>query len=291
MCRRPAENLIAVDIGNARIKLGAFRTATDVGEGLPVPVATLPLLGAPLSGAPLAGDCVELEHIEPWLAKMFSSTPSDGCRWWIGSVNRASASRLVDWLRTHRPDDSITLLAAGDLPLEVRLSRPDMVGVDRLIDAVAANRLRTPDRPAVVVDVGTAITVDAIAADGAFLGGAILPGIAMAARALHDYTDLLPLLNMAELTSPPPALGDCTEAAMQSGLFYGAVGAIRELVGRMAEDATPEVFLTGGAGPAVASLLGADAHHVPHLTLAGIAVVAGQIGNRKTENGKRKARD
>ena len=87
------------------------------------------------------------------------------------------------------------MLAAGDLPLEVRLERPDMVGIDRLVDAVAVNRLRDAGRPAVIVDVGTAITVDLVSADGAFLGGAILPGIQMSARAMHEFTDLLPLVD------------------------------------------------------------------------------------------------
>ena len=97
--------------------------------------------------------------------------------------------------------------------------------------------MRPPGRPAVVIDVGTAITVDLVSAEGAFLGGAILPGIAMSARALHEFTDLLPLVDMSELAAPPPALGDSTEAAMRSGLFWGAVGAVRQLIEQLAGDA------------------------------------------------------
>jgi len=169
-------------------------------------------------------------------------------------------------------------VAAADLPLTVRLPRPDMVGIDRLLDALAANRLRQPGRAAVVVDVGSAITVDLVGEDGAFLGGAILPGIGMAARAMHEFTDLLPLIEMSELAAPPPPLGTATVPAIKSGLFWGAVGAIRELVGRLGEGLTqpPHVFLSGGAGPAVADLLGPDARCVPHLTLAGIALAAGR---------------
>jgi type III pantothenate kinase len=181
----------------------------------------------------------------------------------------------------------VTLLSSADLPLVVRLERPDMVGIDRLVDAVAVNRLREPDRPAVIVDVGTAITVDLVSADGAFLGGSILPGLAMSARALNEFTDLLPLIDVAELADPPPALGTSTESAMQSGLFWGAVGAIRELIDQLVvvpllrqkqcneekyPNARPQVFLTGGAGATVAELLGPDAQYVPHLTLAGIVL-------------------
>ena len=149
-----------------------------------------------------------------------------------------------------------------------------MVGIDRLLDAVAVNHLRQPDRPAVVIDVGSAITVDLVSAEGAFRGGAIAPGIGMSARAMHAFTDLLPLVEASELTTPPPALGKSTLPAMRSGLFWGAVGTIRELVAQISRglDCPCDVFLTGGAGPAVAELLGREVRHVPHLTLAGIAL-------------------
>jgi type III pantothenate kinase len=272
-----SSSFLAVDIGNARIKLGLF--VGDYSAGLPEPVRTLPLLG----------DAPELDQITPWLA----DAAHENLTWWIASVNRPAATRLLDWLHTHRRADRVTLLAAGDVPLEVRVERPDMVGVDRLVDAVAVNRLRDPNRAAVIVDVGSAITIDLVSADGAFRGGAILPGIAMSARAMHEFTDLLPLVDVTELAdAPPPALGTATEPAMQAGLFWGAVGAIRELIEQLqgtaalagwggSSTATPSegdcahrahVFLTGGAGSTVAELLGADACHVPHLTLAGIAL-------------------
>jgi type III pantothenate kinase len=263
------EDLIAVaDVGNARVKLGLF--AGDGAGQLPEPAAVLPL----------AGEEPNLNQIDSWLARIVYGAAV--LHWYIASVNRPAATRLIDWIRQHRPDDRITLLASGDLPLEVRVPRPDMVGIDRLVDAVAVNRLRRENRPAVIVDVGTAITVDLISADGAFLGGAILPGIEMSARALHTFTDLLPLVNMVEMDSPPPPLGTATLPAIQSGLFWGAVGAIRQLVERLTETQQrqeqscdgPQVFLTGGASAAVAGLLGFEARHVPNLTLSGIALTA-----------------
>lgn len=281
-----ATSFIAVDIGNARIKLGLFRSccATEI----PEPIRVLPLLG----------DVPSLDEITPWLADIprpdgadIPACPEECGRqdrqeclphlthhWWIASVNRPAATRLIDWLGEHRPNDRITLLAAGDLPLQVRLERPDMVGIDRLVDAVAVNQLRDAHRPAVIVDVGTAITVDLVSADGAFRGGAILPGIQMSARALHEFTDLLPLLDMSDLTAPPSALGTNTVAAMESGLFWGAVGAVRQLTEELCnatggnQTHQPQVFLTGGAGASVAELLGPDARYVPNLTLAGIAL-------------------
>ncbi len=264
--------LIAVDVGNNRTKFGLFppdSLRSVAVRALPEPASTFHVLGG----------AADLGCLASWLPRDAGRTLS----WWIGSVNRPSATRLIDWLRTNRPEDSITLLAAGDLPLEVALERPDMVGIDRLLDALAANRLRQPARPAVVVDVGTAITVDVVSPEGVFLGGAILPGITMSARALHTFTDLLPLLDTSDLDGPPPALGTSTVGAMQSGLFWGAVGAIRQLIAELTRNLAgePEVFLTGGAGPAVAGLLGHSARHVPHLTLAGIALAAEWASGRR----------
>ncbi len=165
----------------------------------------------------------------------------------------------------------------ADIPLAARVDEPDKVGLDRLANALAADRLRSADRGAIVVDLGSAITVDVVSRDGAFLGGAILPGIAMAARALHEFTDLLPLEPMSELAQPPAPLGKTTSACLQSGLYWGAIGGVRELIARLSADAgKPHLFVTGGAGAAAAGLLtGAGespAVLVPHLTLAGIAL-------------------
>ena len=256
---------LAVDIGNARIKLGLFDP--PINRSLPEPRSVLHLSDETLDLAPVA----------QWLEESLGKTDrtengQNDLSWWIGSVNREVASRLIVWLRDHRPDDRVTMMAVDDLPLTVDLPQPDRVGIDRLLDAVTANRLREPNRPAVVIDVGTAITVDLVSAEGIFLGGAILPGIAMSAQALHDYTDLLPLVDMVELQSSPPALGTETLGAMRSGLFWGAVGAIRELCGRLAPGDVPQIFLTGGAGSSVAELLGQESQHMPHLTLAGIAL-------------------
>ena len=263
--------LIAVDIGNARIKVGFFEQpdSVEAARSLPEPRCVLPL----------SGESPELDKLPGWIGRQvqaISVASDDPLSWWIGSVNRPAATRLIDWLHDNRPDDTVTLLASADLPLEVGLDRADMVGIDRLIDAVAANRLRDPRRPAVVVDVGTAITVDLISARGVFMGGAIMPGIAMAAKALDEFTDMLPLIDMSELSAPPPAVGTSTVPAMKSGLFWGAVGAIRQLVERMSEGSpqSAQVIITGGAGPAVTQLLGTSAMHVPQLTLAGIAVSA-----------------
>lgn len=253
--------VVAVDVGNSRVKFGLFLGLAEDGR-LPEPA--------------------ESWEVEPQQDSFDEVVPAHlaersvrECAWWIGSVQRSVASRLVDWLRD-REAHQITMMAVSDLPLTVSLPRPDMVGIDRLLNAVAANRLRTADRPAVVVDLGTAITVDLVSRQGAFLGGAILPGIATSARALYEFTDLLPLIDMRSLADPPTALGTATLEALRSGLFWGAVGGVKELIAQFGKnaDGESEVFLTGGAAPSVAGLLATSARFEPHLTLAGIALTA-----------------
>ena len=114
---------------------------------------------------------------------------------------------------------------------------------------------------------------------GAFVGGAILPGIDMSARALDDATDALPLIDVDRLRQPPAPVGKSTVAAIEAGLYWGAVGAIGELVDRLSAGLTqpPDVLVTGGGwlplGERLADRIGRPVRHVPHLVLAGIALV------------------
>jgi type III pantothenate kinase len=153
------------------------------------------------------------------------------------------------------------------------------VGIDRLLAAFAADRIHDRGRAAIVVDLGSAITVDLLDAGGAFCGGAILPGIAMSARALQEHTDALPRVALDHLEHPPAPIGKGTVPAIEAGLYWGAVGAVRELISQMSKDlpAPPEVLLTGGASTHVAQLLEASSpynvRHLPHLVLSGIALV------------------
>jgi len=260
---RLARGLVAIDIGNSRIKLGLFTTIP--GAGLPTPDRSLSL------------ERWDGGRVQQWLTAADSPASPAQVDWRVCSVNRPAEASALQWLASR--EEQVERLAAEGLPLAIEVERPDLVGMDRLASAIGANRLRRPTSAAIVIDVGSAITVDLIKPNGAFAGGAILPGIVMSARALHDYTDLLPLVPMSELGVPPPALGVSTIPAMRSGLFWGAVGAMRELVSRLGAGLpAPQVFLTGGAAPAVASLLsneaGEPAAYVPHLTLGGVALAS-----------------
>lgn len=240
--------LIAVDIGNSATKLALF--AESAGTPLPEPVWTHAL------------DSFEL------LAALLPPV----ARWRVASVHRESERRLAQWIAAFRGQDDYHLLTYRDLPLELRVDQPDRVGLDRLAAAVGANVLRDRSRPAVVVSAGSAVTVNLVAPDGAFEGGAILPGFRMSARALAG-ADLLPEVLFQPMPDAPTVIGKDTESAIRSGLFWGTVGAVREIIERFSEaHRRPQVFVTGGDLERLAPLASADAQFIPHLVLAGIAL-------------------
>jgi type III pantothenate kinase len=254
MTQRP---LIAVDIGNSSTKIGwLFESAAS--SGLTAPRETRSFRTGQLPSDAIAG-----------------VLPGDRCQWHIASVHREGTRVLTKWLDSHREGDQVRLLSYHDLPIAIRVEAPERVGLDRLAAAVAANGLRQPDRPAIVIDAGSAITVDLVAGDGAFEGGVILPGFRMSAEALYG-ADMLPLAILAPNDEPPPVVGKSTEGAIRSGLFWGAVGAVRELIGRVSAEVgeEPEVYVTGGDLRQLAQYLGDKATFVPNMVLSGIAIAA-----------------
>ncbi len=140
----------------------------------------------------------------------------------------------------------LTVVAPSHIPISTMLPRPDRAGPDRLLAAWAASMLY--GSPSIVVDLGTATTVDAVDADGFFVGGAILPGLELAAATLGEGTARLPVV---EVELPAETIGDDTTSAIQSGVVIGHIGAVRELVTRMRAQisrigTTTHVIVTGG---------------------------------------------
>lgn len=244
---------LAVGIGNTTVKLG--RSASHRPQPWPAWQAQKEVPTANFDASTLA--------------EVLPETPVD---WYVASVQRTIETSLRAWVRTNRPLDRYRALTAVDLPLDIQVEAPQRVGLDRLTAAVAANQLRSPDHPAVVVDAGTALTVNLVSADGAFQGGVILPGFSLTARALSGGTDLLPLVTADFQAEPPPVVGKSTEAAIRSGLFWGNVGAVREIIARMEQSlpVSPEVFVTGGDARRLAGFVAPSAKFIPDLVLAGI---------------------
>jgi type III pantothenate kinase len=197
--------------------------------------------------------------------------------WIVASVNGEWAASLNKWAAQNLPHVVCRALDYTQLPLSLAIEHPETAGLDRLAAAVAVNRLRHEGQPAIIVDFGTAITVDAVDAEGRFLGGAILPGMNLSLAALVAGTSQLPPVDTEFNTSPPP-IGRSTEPAMRAGLFWSAVGAVRELVRRASRELGPSplVVCTGGGGEVLLPHLDDPDKilHVPHLVLSGILIAA-----------------
>jgi type III pantothenate kinase len=152
----------------------------------------------------------------------------------------------------------------------VRYENPKEVGADRIADAAAVQRLY--GGPACVVDFGTATTFDAISKEGDYLGGAIAPGIEVAAEALFIRTAKLPRV---DLQRPPHAIGSNTVHAMQSGLLFGYVGLVEGMVERFRKELGNDmrVIATGG----LAEILAVETEVIevvaPWLTLDGLRII------------------
>lgn len=274
--------VIAVDVGNSRIKVGRFHRAWSSAAPalacvetprLPEFTAGIELqFSAPMGEVPCCG-------FESW-SKTYVGQRAI---WLVASVHRGAANRLelaVERLAAEAHADwPVRRVTWRDVPMTIDVDEPERVGIDRLLSALAADRVRAPQQAAIVVDVGSAITVDLVTPDGAFAGGAILPGLAMSARALDAETDALPLVSVDRIETPPAPLGKSTVAAIESGLLWGAVGAVRELIARLSAGLAepPEVIVTGGGAKLIADCIvggtGRPIRHVPYLVLAGIALV------------------
>ena len=166
------------------------------------------------------------------------------------------------------------------LPLTLSVDSPRTVGVDRLFNAIAANVIRPAGKAMIIVDSGTATTVDVVSSEGVFEGGAILPGFQLCSRALHQYTALLPQIANAELAvSTPVALGKNTRDALRSGLFWGQIGAVKELLRHLHQE-LPDgtlTIMTGGAGRLLVPQFPSDVLHEPFLTLQVLVIVGQQL--------------
>ncbi|MCG3132669.1 MAG: Type III pantothenate kinase [Phycisphaerae bacterium] len=155
------------------------------------------------------------------------------------------------------------------LPIDVDLDDPTTVGMDRVCGAAAAfDRL---GRSCVVVSFGTAVTVDLVNDDGAFVGGAILPGVRLQLAALHDRAAQLPRVEPA---FPKNVIGRTTAEAMQNGVCRGIAGSVRWLVEAYATElhAWPQVVATGGDAVFMAPHCDFLDNVVPDLALRGLGL-------------------
>ncbi|HLG30379.1 MAG TPA: type III pantothenate kinase [Candidatus Brocadiales bacterium] len=243
--------LMAVDIGNTSISVGVFGT-----EGLihhfRIRVTEQKTLCEALSKE-LTPDILNQTKIIA-----------------VASVNPGVEKTFCTWLKDNYGRTSLKV--GTDIPIKIPIlvHNPERVGVDRLLNAIAAfQRMRTG---AIVVDFGTAITFDVVSDNGEYLGGAIAPGIETSAYALNTRTAFLPRVS---INKPSHALGKNTEEAISSGIYWGTVGMVERILRELFNELgyQPKVIATGGD----AELIGPDipliSDIIPDLTLEGIRIV------------------
>jgi type III pantothenate kinase len=259
--------LLAIDIGNTNITIGLFRSGA--------------LLGTRRATTNPAATPDELELVLAGLLQLDELA--------LGDLDAISLASVVPALTAtteviaERRGRSLVIASAGTVPVAVRVDRPDEVGADRLVNVLAAARLY--GTPAVVMDLGTATTLECVASDGAYVGGAIAPGLELGLEALAARTAKLPRV---ELRTPERAIGRTTIQAIQSGTIFGyqalAAGLLERVRGELADASgvgpgEVKAILTGGlsVAPWARALRGIDTID-PELTLKGLAILHAEVG-------------
>jgi pantothenate kinase type III len=238
---------IAVDIGNGHLSLHWESVADHTFDSQQAVASATP------GGKPVSSLRIGAEHdLEQW----FLSNPLEGLsgsdgtpfHWWICSVCESKTRELLDLLRIHRPADHCHLIDESWIPMCDRLLNRQRTGIDRLVAGWYVGSILGPELQAdsptgagwVVVDAGSAVTVDWVDATGCFRGGMIYPGWGLSARALKVGTAALPevqppgssgtLEERQMSAAPPKPLGRDTVAAIEAGLFWSQWGGLQETV-------------------------------------------------------------
>ncbi len=243
--------MLVADIGNTRIKWGLC------GELAVERAVSLP------------------DDPDSWRKQLNEWRIDKSQRWVLAGVAPNRRDELAEWLREQGHQVEV-ISHFSQIPLTINVDTPETVGLDRLMNVLAAKSRIAKGMPAVIVDAGSAVTVDLLDSDGAFAGGSIFPGLRLMAEALHDFTAQLPLVRVTEHPTNVPARS--TPTAIAAGIHWATVGGIAALVRelRMAAPSSEplDVFLTGGdAGVIAADLTDRELyryHVVPLLTLEGI---------------------
>jgi type III pantothenate kinase len=243
-------SLLAISIGNTRTQLGTFA------DGKLVATHTLANSHVTEYGPALIRGYEPLRETQAAIV--------------LGSVNPPVSEKII--AQAHQSLPGVRTWRAGsELPIPIgrQLDRESIVGDDRLLNAAAAYDVLK--QACVIVDAGTAITIDYIDGAGTFHGGAIGPGAQLMLDSLHHRTALLPEV---EFAVPAEPIGHNTHQAMLSAVFYGLRGMVRELVEKYAEVAGsyPMVIATGGNAELLFKDYELVERIVPELTLMGLAV-------------------
>jgi type III pantothenate kinase len=185
----------------------------------------------------------------------------------ISSVVPQSIFNLRNLARRYLNVEPLVIGDNADLGIAARIDKPSEAGADRLVNAIGAHLAYPGDL--IVIDSGTATTFDVVAADGAFEGGVIAPGVNLSLQALHEAAAMLPRI---AIQKPARVIGKDTVSNMQSGVFWGYIALIEGLVARMKAEWGKPMTVIGTGG--VASLFEGATDSIdrfdPDLTIRGL---------------------
>lgn len=224
--------LLTIDVGNTQILCGVFdgRKLSLQFRRITSPGSSSDEIGIFLRSA------IRENGLDP------SCVTDIACCSVVPAINHSIGSACLKYFGR----EALFIQAGTKTGLKIKYNNPKDVGADRIANAIGGID-RYPDRDLVIIDLGTATTFDAVTYDRQYLGGAIVPGLKMSMTALASGTAKLPSV---ELEKPDKACGNSTVEAIQSGLFYGHIGMIREIVGRFSSECfggrRPMVIGTGG---------------------------------------------
>lgn len=231
--------LFVADVGNTRTKFG-FYARPNAESG------------------PCEEFVDETENYER-LARRLKATNASSTRWIVASVCPQKTRRLESVAREFRPNDRFRVLGLNDVKIDVEYKYPQKLGIDRVVAAFSAARRLPNARPILIVDVGTAATVDFVDARGVFCGGAILAGPRIMSESLHEKTEKLPELNDAEQKCDAREVAypaQETEEAILLGvdrMLSGAIASIYwEIKRSFAQDADDlAIVISGGSATTI----------------------------------------
>lgn len=228
--------ILALDVGNTNVTIGLFEGATLTRHWRlrTVHDQTADEWGILLRNLLSIGE-LRLEDVDGII---------------IASVVPPLDSTLAAMSRQYFDRQPMFVTSDTDTGLRILYDNPREVGADRIVNGVAA--FHSYGGPCIVVDLGTAITFDAVSANAEYLGGIICPGIAMSVQGLFSRTARLPLVDFKE---PDRLIGANTVASMQSGLYYGVIGMIDGIVERLKAQlgADTKTIATGGQSELILS--------------------------------------
>jgi type III pantothenate kinase len=202
-------------------------------------------------------------------------------QWAISSVNPPLLARLLAFLDDQKITAPTLFESAAAVPLPMDVDGPETGGSDRALSVLAAIPRMPAGQPGIVIMCGTAITLERVSAEGVWQGGVIAPGLFLTSRALHLMTAQLPLVRPDRTA---PSWGRGTTDCLQAGIYWGMVGAVKELIARQTFEGSqrPWIVWTGGDAEELAvSVEGSNALVIPDLVLHGVVLAAFKPGPRE----------